>query len=72
MAIDSEAKRWGMLQLASGPSHYPLVFNPDTSGLSAIERATALKLYGGNAFDSPAASTAAKPPSGLALLGVGV
>lgn len=72
MAVDSEAKRWGMLQLSGGPSYYPLVFNPDTSGLSAIERATVLKLYGGIAFNNPAASTAAKPPSGLSLLGVGV
>ncbi len=58
MAVDTEAKRWGMLQLASGPSHYPLVFNPDASGLSAIERATVLKLYGGIAFSSPATSAA--------------
>lgn len=71
MAIDTEAKRWGMLQHASGPSYYPLVFNPDTSGLSAIERATILKLYGGIPFDSPAAATGPKPPTGLALLGVG-
>ena len=47
MAVDTEAKRWSMLQLASGPSSYPLLFNPDTSGLSAIERATVLKKYGG-------------------------
>ena len=51
MAIDSEAKRWGMLNVASGPGR-ALVFNPDTSGLVAIERATVLKLYGGNAFDA--------------------
>ena len=50
MAIDSEAKRWGMLNVASGPGRAQ-VFNPDTSGLSFIERATVLKLYGGNAFD---------------------
>jgi len=39
-----------MMQWASGPSVYPTLFNPDTSGLSAIERATVLKLYGGIAF----------------------
>lgn len=50
MAIDTEAKRWSMLNVASGPAR-ALVFNPDTSGLAAIERATVLKLYGGNAFD---------------------
>lgn len=71
MAVDTEAKRWGMLQLGSGPAYYPLVFNPDTSGLAAIERATVLKLYGGIAFDSPGGAVATKPPSGLALLGVG-
>ena len=54
MAVDTEAKRWSMMQLASGPSYYPLVFNPDTSGLSAIERATVLKLYGGIAFSAAA------------------
>lgn len=47
MALDSEAKRWSMLQIAGGPSYYPFVFNPDTSGVVAIERATLLKLYGG-------------------------
>ena len=56
MAVDTEAKRWGMLQWASGPSYYPHVFNPDTSGLQAIERATVLKLYGGIAWATPAAS----------------
>ena len=55
MALDTEAKRWGMMQWACGPSYYPTIFNPDTSGLSAIERATVLKLYGGIAWDSPAA-----------------
>ncbi len=70
MAVDTEGKRWGMMQLASGPSHYPIVINPDTSGLSAIERATVLKLYGGIAFDAPAAP-GALPPGSLGLLGVG-
>ena len=51
MAIDSEAKRWSMLRVAAGPCAAPL-FNPDTSGLSFIERATVLRLYGGNAFDA--------------------
>lgn len=51
MAIDTEAKRWSMLNVAAGPAAHAQVFNPDTSGLVFIERATVLKLYGGNAFD---------------------
>ena len=50
MAVDTEVKRWGMMQWASGPAYYPTLFNPDTSGLAAIERATVLKLYGGIAW----------------------
>jgi hypothetical protein len=53
MAVDTERKRWSMLQWASGPSYYPTLFNPDTSGIDATERATVLKLYGGIAWDSP-------------------
>jgi hypothetical protein len=59
-----------MLALANGPvrSH---VFNPDTSGLVSIEKITLLQHYGGIAWDNPIAPTASKPPSGLALMGVG-
>ena len=59
MALDSEAKRWSMLQIAGGPSYYPFVFNPDTSGVVAIERATLLKLYGG----IPLTETVVAPPA---------
>jgi len=46
MAIDTEAKRWSMLQSAT-PSYATLI-NPSGSGFdSAIERLTLLKLYGG-------------------------
>ena len=55
MAVDTERKRWGMMQWASGPAYYPTLFNPDTSGVDATERATVLKLYGGIAWDGPAA-----------------
>lgn len=46
MAVDTEPKRWSMLALSSGavPSH---VFNPETSGLSSIEKITVLQHYGG-------------------------
>lgn len=56
MAVDTERKRWSMLQWAVGPSYYPHVFNPDTSGLDSIERATVLKLYGGIPFAGVAGS----------------
>jgi hypothetical protein len=69
MAIDSEPKRWSMLAFA-GPMRTH-VFNPDTSGLVSIEKITVLQHYGGIAWDNPVASTASKPPSGLALMGVG-
>ena len=59
MAVDTEAKRWGMMQWASGPSAYSTLINPDTSGVNAIERATFLKLYGGIAFSSGAQVEAA-------------
>ena len=70
MAIDTKAKRMSMLSFAS-----PLAWQHHFEGDSAVDaddRAVLLHLYGGNAFDSPVASTASKPPSGLALLGVGV
>jgi len=70
MAIDSEAKRWSMLAMANNPIRTH-VFNPDTSGLVSIEKITLLQYYGGNAWDNPTPSTASKPPSGLALLGMG-
>ena len=46
MAIDSEQKRWAMHAFASTPAIRNTVFNPATSGLDAIERATTLR-YGG-------------------------
>ncbi len=60
MAVDTEAKRWSMLALASGavPSH---VFNPDTSGLVSIEQITVLQKYGGIAWSNPS------PPSGRVM-----
>jgi len=54
MAIDSEPKRWSMLAMASGPVRTH-VFNPDTAGLSSIEKITILQHYGGIAWDSPVA-----------------
>ena len=54
MAIDTEQKRWSMLAFASNPIRTH-VFNPATSGLSSIEKITALLYYGGNAWDSPVA-----------------
>lgn len=54
MAIDSEAKRWSMLALASSPPR-TIVFNPDTSGVVSIERITVLQKYGGIAWDAPVA-----------------
>jgi len=52
MAVDSEQKRWSMLALSSGavPSH---VFNPETSGLSSIEKITVLQHYGGISWEGP-------------------
>lgn len=61
MAVDTEAKRWSMLQICAGPSTYATVFNPDTSGLVAIERATVLKLYGGIQFTGEIVAPARKP-----------
>ena len=55
MAIDSESKRWNMLALSGNPVR-TVVFNPDTSGVSAIEKTTLLQYYGGNAWDSPSGS----------------
>ena len=56
MAIDSEQKRWSMLGFASGTGRN-MVFNPNTSGLVSIEQVTALKYYGGIAWDNPAPVT---------------
>lgn len=48
MAIDSEPKRWSMLQVANGPAFYSHLINPTGSNAdSAVERASFLKLYGG-------------------------
>lgn len=58
MALNTEAKRWSMLQHASGPSAYPVVINPSGSDAdSAVERFTVLKLYGGLAANASAAVT---------------
>ncbi len=47
--MDTEAKRWGMLQLANGPSSYSHVINPTGSNFdSQVERLTLLKVYGGD------------------------
>ena len=56
MAIDTEAKRWNMLAHAGNPIR-SIVFNPDTSGVSAIEKTTLLLYYGGNTWDSPSGSS---------------
>ena len=56
MAIDSEPKRWAMhARAVGGPAIRNTVFNPDTSGLVAIERATVLRFGGTVAFASPTA-----------------
>ena len=44
------------------PASWHLVFNPDASGLSAIERATVLKLYGGIAFSTPSGAVVGAAP----------
>ena len=67
---DTEPKRWSMLALASGVARTH-VFNPETSGLVSIEQITLLQHYGGIAWDNPTPATASKPPSGLALMGMG-
>lgn len=54
MAIDTAAKRWSMLSVASGVGR-SIVFSPDTSGLVSIEKITVLKYYGGNAWDGGSA-----------------
>ena len=56
MAIDTEAKRWSMLAMASSPIRTH-VFNPDTSGLSSIEKITVLQYYGGIAWANPSGIT---------------
>lgn len=55
MAIDSEAKRWAIHAFASTPAVRNTVFNPDTSGLNAIERATVLRYGGTISWDAAAA-----------------
>ena len=52
MAIDSESKRWAMHAFASGIGRNT-AFNPDTSGLVAIERATVLRHCGTVPFGQP-------------------
>lgn len=48
MALDSEAKRWAMLQVANGPG-YSHVINPSGSNFdSTVERLTLLNIYGAN------------------------
>ena len=48
MALDSEAKRWSMLQVANGPG-YSHVINPSGSNFdSQVERFTLLNIYGGS------------------------
>lgn len=42
-----------MLQAASGPSSYALLYQPSVDGIDALERATLLHLYGGIPFDEP-------------------
>jgi hypothetical protein len=51
-SIDSEPKRWSMLAHANNPVR-SLVFNPETSGLSSLEKTTVLTYYGGNTWSSP-------------------
>lgn len=64
MSVDTEAKRWGMLQAASGPMT-PVLLNPDGSDLdNEIERLSLLNLYGGISFD---AITTTASPSGDAV-----
>ena len=55
MAIDSKAKRFNMLSVASPVAWLPL---PDPDGtIHAIDRGHLLKLYAGNALDNPVAPT---------------
>lgn len=49
MAIDTRAKRQSMLNFSAGA----LLPHPDTSGVSAAERATFLDLYEGIPLGSP-------------------
>ena len=56
MAIDSEQKRWAMHAFASGgPAIRNTVFNPATSGISGIERATVLRVCGSISWETLAA-----------------
>jgi len=56
VALNTEAKRWSMLAMASNPVRTH-VFNPATSGLVSIEKITVLQYYGGISWDSPVAVT---------------
>ena len=57
MALDSEAKRWSMLNLANGGASH--VINPSGSDFdSAVERLTLLRLYGGDLSATGAISAA--------------
>ena len=58
MTVDTEAKRWSMMALATGPVRTH-VFNPDTSGLVSIEKITVLQQYGGIAWNNPSGFQAA-------------
>ncbi len=69
MALDTEAERWGMLQLANGPSSYSHVINPSGSDFdSKVERLTLLNIYGGD-LAAPAAGLTA---GSLMMMGVGI
>ena len=47
MALDSEAKRWSMLQLASGPGRSHVINPTGSDADSREERLTFLVIYGG-------------------------
>ena len=53
MAIDTTMKRFSMLNMAT-PHVYPRLFQVD-GAIDADDRAFLLHLYGGNAFEAPAA-----------------
>jgi len=66
MAVDTEQKRWSMLALSSGVARTH-VFNPETSGLSSIEKITVLQHYGGIAWEGPdATAPILSNPTGVA------
>jgi hypothetical protein len=48
MALDTESKRWNMMQLATGVSAWSHVINPSSSDFDdAVERTALLNVYGG-------------------------